>query len=468
MTKEEQAKRDEILKTAPEGSGRNSQVSGDGAPSVTAMRENSNPDTTQLMEAVVERKNMTMALRKVEKNGGCAGIDGMETKDLRAYLKTHWPEVKEALLRDRYKPQAVREVEIPKPGKKEKRILGIPTVLDRLIQQALHQVLSPIFDSGFSESSYGFRPNRGAHMAIEQARRYAASGKRWVVDIDLEKFFDRVNHDILMSRVARKIKDKRILRLIRKYLEAGAMLGGLTTVRREGTPQGGPISPLLSNIMLDDLDKELERRGHTFCRYADDCNIYVRSRKAGERVVESITNFLERKLKLKVNREKSAVERPWKRKLLGYSMTLHKEPRLKPSTESVKRLKGKLKQLFRKGRGRNLKRVIDEDINPTLRGWGNYYQLSNVKGVFEELDGWIRRRMRCILWRQWKRSYTRKKKLVARGLAEERAWRAALNGRGAWWNSGASHMNEAFPKRYFNTLGLVPLYDKMRKFQLAI
>src|SRR3989454_10838719 len=299
-----------------------------GASNVTARRGNPSPEEMTLMEAMVARENMTEANARVVRNKGAAGIDGMSVEELKPYLQAHWPKIKEELLEGTYQPQGVRKVEIPKPGG-GKRFLGIPTVVDRLIQQAMHQVLSPIFDKHFSESSYGFRPGRNAHQAVLQARRYVAEGKRWVVDIDLEKFFDRVNHDILMSRVARRVKDKRALRLIRRYLQAGIMLNGITEQRTEGTPQGSPLSPLLSNIVLDELDKELERRGHSFCRYADDCNIYVRSPEAGERVMTSVTRFLERRLHLRVNKEKSAVARPWVRKFLGYSMTPDREPRLK-------------------------------------------------------------------------------------------------------------------------------------------
>ncbi|MCK5081473.1 MAG: group II intron reverse transcriptase/maturase, partial [Candidatus Omnitrophica bacterium] len=282
----------------------------------------------QMMETVVKGENMEKALRRVEKNKGSAGVDNMTVRELRSYLKAQWPRIKEELLNDRYKPQPVLRVEIPKPDGGVRQ-LGIPTVVDRLIQQALHQVLSPIFDVGFSDSSYGFRQGRKAQAAVKQAQKYVAQGKRWVVDIDLEKFFDRVNHDMLMARVAWKIKDKRILRLIRRYLQAGIMDEGLIKASVEGTPQGGPLSPLLSNIFLDDLDKELERRCHKFCRYADDCNIYVGSKKAGESVMASVTRFLEKRLKLKVNRKKSAVDRPNRRKFLGYSMTPNKQPRLK-------------------------------------------------------------------------------------------------------------------------------------------
>jgi RNA-directed DNA polymerase len=431
--------------------------------SATASTELSCPKAVGLLEAVVERENMMKALRRVESNKGSAGVDGMLVENLREHLRERWPGIREALLEGRYEPQPVLGVKIPKPGGKGMRQLGIPTVVDRLIQQALHQALQPLFDGEFSSSSYGFRPGRSAHQAVEQAREYMGSGLRWVVDIDLEKFFDRVNHDVLMARVARKVSDKRVLGLIRRYLQAGMMDDGVQTQRGEGTPQGGPLSPLLSNIMLDDLDKELERRGHSFCRYADDCNIYVGSKRAGERVMASITRYLERTLRLRVNREKSAVERPWKRKFLGYSMTFHKQPRLKVAEASVDRLKGALREKFRRGRGRNIGRFIQEELAPTLRGWVNYFRLAEVKGVFEELDGWIRRKLRCVLWRQWKRSYTRVKNLMKRGLGEERAWRSATNGHGPWWNSGASHMNEACPKKYFDALGLVSLLAQLQQ-----
>jgi len=283
-----------------------------------------------LMEAVVDRENMVAALRRVKANKGAAGVDNMTVGELEAHLRAQWPHIKEALLEGRYKPSLVRKVEIPKPGGKGMRQLGIPTVVDRLIQQALHQVMQPLFDPEFSESSYGFRPGRSAHEAVQRARAYVGEERRWVVDLDLEKFFDRVNHDILMSRVARRVKDKRVLRLIRSYLQAGILEDGLASQRTEGTPQGGPLSPLLSNVLLDDLDKELEKRGHAFCRYADDCNIYVQSRRAGERVLVSVTRFLKDRLKLRVNVEKSAVARPWDRKFLGYSMTSNRALKLRP------------------------------------------------------------------------------------------------------------------------------------------
>jgi RNA-directed DNA polymerase len=447
----------------PGGSGRNPRGTGTGASNATARQETVCRDEYGLMEAVVERGNMTAAYRRVKANKGASGVDGMEVEELLPHLREHWPRIKKELLDGRYKPNPVRAVEIPKPDGGVRK-LGIPTVVDRLIGQAMYQVLEPVFDPGFSGSSYGFRRGRSAHQAVEKARGYAAEGYRWVVDIDLEKFFDRVNHDILMARIAREVKDKRVLRLIRHYLTAGVLTDGLETVRTEGTPQGSPLSPLLSNVLLDELDKELERRGHRFCRYADDCNIYVRSKRAGERVMASITGYLERKLKLKVNGTKSTVDRPWKRTFLGYSMTSEPTPRLTVSGGSVRRLKSKLRMIFSRGRGRNVATVIGE-LNRVLRGWVHYFKLAEVRRIFEELDGWIRRKLRGILWRQWKRPYTRVKNLMKRGLAESRAWQSATNGRGPWWNSGASHMNEAIRKSYFDTLGLVALLDTIRKIR---
>jgi RNA-directed DNA polymerase len=467
MTAEDAERRAEKLESHPEGSRRNRREEGLGASKVTAERETLEPETEQLMEAVVERENMWSALKQVERNKGAAGVDKIPVEQLRAYLREHWQRIKAELLADEYYPQPVLKVEIPKPGSKGMRTLGIPTVVDRLIQQALHQAISPHFEPDFSESSYGFRPNRSAQQAVLKAREYVSEGRRWVVDIDLEKFFDRVNHDILMSRLARRIKDKRVLRLIRRYLQAGMMSNGLTTARREGTPQGGPLSPLLSNILLDELDKELERRGHKFCRYADDCNIYVQSRSSGERVMKSITSFLERRLRLKVNAEKSAVARPWERKFLGYSMTSNRKPRLKVAQESVQRLKGKLREIFRRGQGRNLGQLIADELTPLLRGWMNYFRLAEVKGVFEELDGWIRRKLRGVIWRQWRRTITRAKGLMQRGLDKLRAWESANNGRGPWWNAGASHMHTAFPKSYFDRCGLWSLLDQRLRLQFV-
>jgi len=456
----------EMPESCPKDSGRKLQRYGTGASNSAARREHLRPEELQLMEAVVARENLLDAYARVMGNKGAAGVDEMPVEQLKPYLQEHWAQIKESLLNGTYQPAAVRCVEIPKPGG-GMRQLGIPTVVDRLIQQALHQVMSPLFEPGFSESSYGFRPGRSAQQAVEQARGYAAEGRRWVVDLDLEKFFDRVNHDVLMSRLARRISDKRVLSLIRRYLQAGMMMGGVVSPRAEGTPQGGPLSPLLSNILLDELDKELERRGHRFCRYADDCNIYVRSKAAGERVMKSVTEFLSRRLRLKVNAEKSAVARPWERKFLGYSMTWHKQPRLKVAPESLRRLKAKVRTIFREGRGRSLPQVI-KDLNPLLRGWIQYFRLAEVKGVVEELDGWLRRKLRCLLWRQWKRPFTRAKNLMKRGLEKLRAWKSATNGRGAWWNAGASHLNEAFPKSYFDRLGLISLLDQLRRLQFSM
>ncbi len=451
--------------TTPEDRGRNPREQGRGMLVAAMSWDDFRSETTQLMNAVVERENMIAALRRVERNKGAAGVDEMPVSALRPFLKEQWPRIKEELLSGSYRPLAVREVKIPKPGGKGVRKLGIPTVVDRLIQQALHQVLSPIFDPFFSDHSYGFRPGRSAHQAVLQAREYVSGGRGWVVDMDLEKFFDHVNHDILMSRVGRRVGDRRVLALIRRYLQAGTMAGGVMSPRHEGTPQGGPLSPLLSNILLDDLDKELERRGHAFCRYADDCNVYVRSGRAGERVLASLTSYLKKRLKLTVNRDKSAVDRPWRRAFLGYSMTWHKQPRLKVAPASVKRLKSKLRTAFRRGRGCNLGRFITEDLKPLLKGWINYFRLAEVKRVFAELDGWIRRKLRNILWRQWKRPLARARNLIRGGLSRERAWRSATNGRGPWWNSGASHMNHALRRSYFDRCGLVCLLTELRRLQ---
>ena len=422
--------------------------------------EETNPETTKLIERLVERGTMREAYARVVGNKGAAGVDKMTVEALKPWLQAHWVEVKGRLLRGTYRPEVVRGVEIPKPNG-GKRQLGIPTVVDRFIQQALHQILSPIFEPEFSANSYGFRPGRGAHDAIRKAKEYQLAGKRWVVDIDLAKFFDEVNHDLLMARIAKKVRDKKVLRLIRRYLQAGIMKDGVVWDRDKGTPQGGPLSPLLSNIMLDALDKELEKRGLSFCRYADDCNIYVGSERAGMRVMESITRFIEGTLKLKVNREKSAVARPWERKYLGYSFTNERKVRIQVSASSIERFKEKVKALFRGAHGRNLGRFIRETINPFVRGWIQYYSLADTKQFAEELDGWLRRKLRCNLWRQWKRPWTRLKRLMERGLPEETAVRSAFNQRGPWWNSGAQHMNYAFPKKYFDSMGLVSMIDRL-------
>lgn len=444
-------------------SARNARNEALGAPKLTAPLNTTCRDTETLMEAVVERENMIAAFRRVVGNKGAPGSDAMTVEQLRPYLDAHWARIKSELLKGRYKPQAVREVEIPKPDGGIRK-LGIPVVLDRLLGQAIYQILEPVFAPGFSEQSYGFMRGRSAHQAVEKARGYVREGYRWVVDIDLEQFFDRVNHDILMARIARKVKDTRLLRLIRRYLQAGILMDGLQTLRPEGTPQGSPLSPLLSNILLDDWDKELEGRKHRFVRYADDCNIYVKSRRAGERVMHSLTGFLQKRLKLKVNANKSAVERPWKRKFLGYSMTHETKTRLKVAPRSVKRFKDKLREIFRTGRGRNIGKVI-EALKPILRGWVNYFKLAEVRNTFEELDRWIRRKLRCMKWRQWKRVFTRAKNLMQRGLGENRAFQAACNGRGPWWNAGAPHMNDAFKISDFENMGLVSLLKSFLNFR---
>ena len=456
--------RDGTPGASPDGSGQKPQEQGTGAANVTGRKATYWPEAaTGLMEKIVSRGNMMAAYSRVVSNKGAAGVDKMPVTSLKSHLQTEWPRIKEELLAGKYHPQLVRKVEIPKPGGGT-RMLGIPTVLDRLIQQAMHQVLSPLFDPDFSLNSYGFRPGRSAQQAVKAARKHVESGLRWVVDLDLEKFFDRVHHDTLMSLVKRKVGDRVVLSVIDRYLKAGMLEGGLTTIRTEGTPQGGPLSPLLSNILLDELDKELERRGHKFCRYADDANIYVATRISGERVMASTTNYLSERLKLTVNRAKSAVDRPWKRTFLSYSMTWHRKPRLTVAKKAVHRLKANLKAVFRRGRGKNIKSTIEE-ASPKIRGWINYFRYSEVKGIFDELDGWLRRKLRCILWRQWKRPKTREKNLVQRGLPKATAWKSAANGRGPWWNAGAAHMNRAFPKSYFDKKGLVSLMDQFHRLQ---
>lgn len=419
-------------------------------------------DGSTILEQMVSRANMTAAYEKVKSNNGAPGIDNMTVDKLLPYLNKHWHHIKEQLLSGTYTPQAVRQVSIPKPNGGE-RLLGIPTALDRLIQQALHQVLNPYFDPNFSDFSYGFRAGRSAHDAIKQAKNYQSEGKRWVVDMDLSKFFDEVNHDRLIMRIKQKVNDKGLLQLLRKYLTTGIMIDGAASVREQGTPQGSPLSPLLSNIVLDELDKELEKRGHSFCRYADDCNIYVKSKRAAERVLQSITNFVEKKLRLRVNQEKSAIGRPWERVFLGYSFTMHKQTKIRVPDKSTKRFKAKAKQVFRRGRGRNIGKLINEDLNPMIRGWINYFKLTETKKFAEDLDGWLRHRLRNIIWRQWKKPKTRYRKMLSLGLAEERARLSAFNGRGAWWNSGQSHMHACFKKKYFDKIGLVNMLDVIVK-----
>jgi RNA-directed DNA polymerase len=462
MDRRDAGKKAERLERAGRVGGGTAEGTGAGArQTVPAPGEKAGDGAPEVMEEVLRPGNLKAAYERVVRNGGAGGVDGRTVDDLKEQLRADWPRIREQLLGGSYEPSPVRKVEIPKPGGGV-RTLGIPTVMDRMIQQALSQVLTPIFDPTFSEDSYGFRPGRSTHQAVLRAKEHIEAGYRWVVDLDLETFFDTVNHDVLMARVKRRMKDKRVLRLIGRYLRAGMMEGGLMSPRTEGTPQGGPLSPLLSNILLDDLDKELERREHRFVRYADDFQVYVKSEAAGERVMASLERFLGKRLRLKVNRKKSAVGRPWKRKFLGYRTTTDRTPKLKPDPKSVKRMKLKLKELFRRGRGWSLARTIRE-LNPVLRGWGYYYRLSDVEGVFEELDQWVRRRLRVLLWRQWKRPRTRAKELQKRGLDQDRAKSSAVNGRGPWWNAGTSHMNQAAPISTFDQMGLVSLLRQHRR-----
>lgn len=408
------------------------------------------------MESVLDPANLNAAHKRVVANKGAPGVDGMKVSELEEYIRQNWEKIRTWLLEDKYRPMPVRKVEIEKDGGGT-RTLGIPTVLDRFIQQAVLQVLQPYFDPLFSEHSYGYRPGRKATDAALKARSYVKEGKRWVVDMDLEKFFDRVNHDTLMVRLWRHIPDKRILHLIRRYLKAGMMEGGLVSPREEGTPQGGPLSPLLSNILLDELDKELEKRGHCFVRYADDCNIYVASQAAGERVLDSLEKFLSEKLRLTVNRSKSAVDRPWRRKFLGYSVTSNFKPKMRIDKTRIQKLKRKVKGVLRGARGRSLNHSI-EALNPKLRGWMSYYRATECKSVLLELDQWIRVRLRVVIWRQWKQPKTRLRNLKKLGLPEEQARMAAWNRRGPFWNATYKYVGIALPPRWFEDRGLLSLH----------
>jgi RNA-directed DNA polymerase len=424
------------------------------------MREKSDPQTETLLEQVVDSGNMQRAWKQVQRNKGAAGVDGRSIEETKAFLREHWPELRKRLLEETYTPQPVFRVEIPKPGGGIRK-LGIPTVVDRIIQQAITQVLTPIFDPGFSESSFGFRPGRRAHDAVRQALKYQQEGKQWVVDLDLKQFFDEVDHDLLMSRLGRKVKDKRLKRLINGYLKAGVFFEGACHPTEKGTPQGGPLSPLLSNVLLDDLDKELERRGHSFCRYADDVNIYVRSVRAGERTLRSISRYVEDKLKLKINKEKSAVARPWKRSFLGFTFRkIWGQMRICIAEKSWKRFRIKIIDLLRPGRGKNLERFIREGLNPVLRGWLQYFGMGASRQDLRSHDFWVRRHLRCLLWRQWKRPATRFKRLRERGCPKQLAL-IAYSRRGPWWCSGVPALKQHLNPEFFEQKGLFLLFRGM-------
>jgi RNA-directed DNA polymerase len=445
----------------PEDPGEAPRTDGEGTEPPTANRASQHPvPDIPLMERICERENLIQAWDRVRSNGGAAGVDGLTIEQTGEHLQTLWPTIRDQLLQGTYRPQPVRRVEIPKPDGGV-RLLGIPTVLDRLIQQAILQVLNPRWDPTFSESSFGFRPNRSAHQAIAQAQAFITEGYDWVVDIDLERFFDRVNHDILMSRVARRVSDKRVLKLTRAYLRAGVMEDGLVSPSDEGTPQGGPLSPLLSNLLLDDLDKELERRGHRFCRYADDCNIYVQTQRAGERVMGSVTRFLTERLRLKVNASKSAVGRPKDRKFLGFRFTRGKSIKRAIAPKSLSRFKERIRELTTRHCGRSVDDVV-KPLSRYLHGWGGYYGFCQTPSVLKALDGWIRRRLRALLWQQWRTWKNRTRKLQSFGVPRGRAAEAASSSRGPWAMATHPVVQEALTVKFFADLGVPQLRTMMR------
>lgn len=416
--------------------------------------------TRMLMEEVCRKENLEKALKQVRANKGSAGIDGMTVEELTGYLRQEWPKIKGQLLTGTYKPQPVKRVEIPKPDGGIRK-LGIPTVVDRFLQQAILQVLQKEYDKTFSAHSYGFRPNKSAHQAVVQAQGYIRAGQRIVVDIDLEKFFDKVNHDRLMSTLAKRIEDKRMLKLIRAYLNAGVMENGLIKPTDTGTPQGGNLSPLLSNIVLDELDKELEKRGHCFVRYADDCNIYVKSIRAGERVMKSVSEFIIQRLKLKVNEAKSAVDKPSRRKFLGYSFTNEEEPRLRIASKSLERFKDRVREITRRNRGVSLARVVRE-LREYTRGWMGYYRYCQTPSVLASLDSWIRRRIRCFIWKKWKTYATCVTELIRRGIGREDAYTAARCTKRLWAKSRNKYVQIALSNDYLRSIGLLPLASLVR------
>jgi RNA-directed DNA polymerase len=430
--------------------------SAEGTETLMAKRDDeSSAGSEQLMEEVCGRKNCQQALARVKSNKGSAGIDGMTVERLPDYLKQHWPTIREQLLNGSYKPQAVKRVEIPKPDGGIRQ-LGIPTVLDRFIQQAVMQVLQRSGDRTFSDHSYGFRPGRSAHQAVAKAQQYIAEGYGWVVDLDLEKFFDRVHHDKLMAKLARRIRDKRLLKLIRAFLRAGVMEGGLVSPVDEGTPQGGPLSPLLSNIVLDELDRELERRGHRFVRYADDCNIYVRSQRAGERVMKSVSEFITRKLKLKVNEQKSAVARPGQRKFLSFSFIGSQVIKRRIAAKAITRFKQRVRELTRRTRGVGIETMVAQ-LSRYLTGWRGYFGFCETPSVLRSLEEWLRRRLRSVVWKQWKRGTVRFAELRKRGVSKDLAARTAGSAHGPWRLSNSPALTLALPNVYFDSLGLTRL-----------
>jgi RNA-directed DNA polymerase len=442
-----------VLAFTDESRGEAPRASAEGTESLTAKHGTENPAIgEQLMEEVCERENCKQALARVKANKGSAGVDGMTVQQLPEYLKEYWPAIREQLLSGTYGPQPVKRVEIPKPDGGVRK-LGIPTVLDRFIQQAVMQVLQRKWDRTFSEYSYGFRPGHSAHQAVEQAQEYIAAGYRWVVDLDLEKFFDRVNHDKLMAKIAERMSDKRLLKLIRTFLRAGVMEGGLVSPVDEGTPQGGPLSPLLSNIVLDEFDRELERRGLRFARYADDCNVYVGSRRAGERVMESITRFLTTKLKLKVNQQKSAVARPGERKFLGFSFTNAGVPKRRIAPKAVDRFKERVRELTSRTRGVSMDRMAEE-LARYFRGWIGYFGRCETPTVLLSLEEWSRRRLRSAIWKQWKRGSVRFAELRKRGVNYQLAAKTVGSAHGPWHLANSKGLALALPNAYFDSLGI--------------